>query len=107
MEDVATDHVGFAVLHQELEAVQGLLNLLLMHHIPNEALVHILCQEGTSNEATQKSKGSFVDESLDLHGHRDQGSQLPPHLPFPQPCRNELSPHCWLCTAGCTFTRLS
>lgn len=45
MEDVAADHVGLAVLHQELEAVRGLLNLLLVHHVPNEALVHILCQD--------------------------------------------------------------
>lgn len=105
MEDIAADHVGFAVLHKELKAVRGLLNLLLMHHVPNEALVHILCREGTSNESTQKSKGSFVDErcgDTDPHGHRDRGSQwhrkqLPPHLPFPQPYKSELSPHCsWL-----------
>lgn len=84
-----------------------------MHHVPNETLVHILCREGTSNESTQKSKGSFVDErcgDTDPHGHRDRGSQwhrkqLPPHLPFPQLHKSELSPHCWLCTAGCTSAR--
>lgn len=53
MEDVATDHIGFAVLHQELKAVRGLLNLLLMQHVANEALVHILCREETPSEPTQ------------------------------------------------------
>lgn len=53
MEDVAPDHIGLAVLHQELKAVRGLLNLLLTHHVANEALVHILCQEETSSELTQ------------------------------------------------------
>lgn len=62
MKDVATDHVGFAVLHEELKAVHGLLNLLLVHHVPNEALVHILCRDKTSNEPTKKFNGSFIDE---------------------------------------------
>lgn len=62
MEDIAADHVGFAVPHQELKAVHGLPNLLLVHHIPNEALVHILCREETPREQTQTFHSNFTDE---------------------------------------------
>lgn len=64
VEDVAADHVGFAVLHQELKAVRGLLHLLLMHHIANEALVHILCREGTSRESAQESPSPPLPSAL-------------------------------------------
>lgn len=95
MEDVAADHVGFGVLHQELEAVRGLLNLLLVHHVPNEALVHILCQEGTASESTQESKGSFVDEQCGSAGIWDPsgtGSSYPLSSPSLSPARGSF-PH--------------
>lgn len=44
VEDVVADHVGLAVLDQELEVVCGFLNVLLVQHIPDQAQVDVGCK---------------------------------------------------------------
>lgn len=41
VEDVVADHVGLTVLHQELEVVHGLLNVLPVQHVADQAQVNV------------------------------------------------------------------
>lgn len=84
MEDVSADHVGFAVPHQELKAVHSLLNLLLVQHVLNEALVHILCQEETPSEPTHKFHSNFTKEQRgDTSGLDEMLSEVPSNPDHP------------------------
>lgn len=44
VEDVVADHVGLAVLDQELEVVHGFLNVLLVQHVADQAQVDVSCK---------------------------------------------------------------
>lgn len=65
VEDVVADHVGLAVLHQELESVHGFLHVLLVEHVADQAQVDVGCKTRTWEEISERACQIYEVQILD------------------------------------------